>query len=152
MAKREIPLFIFDNQRKHSDGAYDNLVCKDKDNGFVARIDYVEGVDEMTTDTVRVGLKRNGIAMRMEIKRFTVSNVKNSEVRVLKKLCMDYCAKVQTLKVDYHTPSVEKFAAFHQKLIVGNRANLWKLSPVERATTERSLAMLTVTMNHLKQR
>ena len=150
MAKREIPLFIFDNQRKHSIGAFDYLVCTDKDNGFVARIDYVDGVEEMATDTVRVGLKRNGIAMRMEIKRFTGTNVKASEVRTLMKLGMDYCAKVQTLKVDDHTPSVEECAAFLQKLIVGNRANLGKLSPVERATTERSLAMLTATLNHLR--
>ena len=140
MAKREIPLFIFDNQRKHSIGVYNYLVCTDKDNGFVARIDYVDGVEEMATDTVCVGLKHNGIAMRMEIKRFIGCNVKPSEVRTLMKLGMDYCAKVQIMKVNTNAPSVEECAAFLQKLIVGNRANLGKLPSVERVTTEKSLA------------
>ena len=150
MARREIPLFVFDIQRKHNIGAFDYLVCTDKDNGFVARVDYVTDIPEMATDTERVGLTRGGIAMRMEIKRFTGANVKPSEVRTLMKMGMDYCSKVMTVNVDKDSPSVHDCIAFLGRLIQGNRANLGKLSPIERATTQKSLEMLTATLEHLK--
>ena len=68
MARREIPLFILDHSRKHKVGPYDFLVCTDKDNGFVAKVDYVIGMGELSTDMVRIGAARNGILMRIEIK------------------------------------------------------------------------------------
>ena len=65
MARREIPLFILDRSRKHKVGPYDFLVCTDKDNGFVAKVDYVIGMGEISTDMVRIGAARNGILMRI---------------------------------------------------------------------------------------
>lgn len=150
MARREIPLFIFDNQRKHNIGAYDYLVCTDKDNGFVARVDYVTGQPEMATDTVRVGQTRGGIAIRLDIKRFTGTNVNPSEVKSLMKLGMDYCSKVMTAFELSDAPSVDECVIFLERLIQANQANLGKLPPVERATTQKSLALLTATYNYLK--
>ena len=150
MARREIPLFVFAIPRQHNIGAFDYLVCTDKDNGFVARVDYVTDMPEMASDSVRVGLARGGIAMRMEIKRFTGANVKPSEVRTLMKMGMDYCSKIMTVKVDNDAPSVDDCSAFLERLIQGNRANWGKLSPIERATTQKSLEMLTATLEHLK--
>ena len=46
MAKREIPLFIVDTSRNHKRGECDFLVCTDKDNGFLAKVDYVDGEKE----------------------------------------------------------------------------------------------------------
>lgn len=43
MAKREIPLFIIDNTRNHKRGECDFLVCTDKGNGFIAKVDYMDG-------------------------------------------------------------------------------------------------------------
>lgn len=50
MAKREIPLFIVDTSRNHKRGECDFLVCTDKDNGFLAKVDYVDGEKEKVGD------------------------------------------------------------------------------------------------------
>lgn len=50
MAKREIPLFIVDTSRNHKRGECDFLVCTDKDNGFLAKVDYVDGEKEEVGD------------------------------------------------------------------------------------------------------
>lgn len=52
MAKREIPLFVFDKNRWHSQGECDFIICTDIDNSFVARVDYVTE-PEMVSDTVK---------------------------------------------------------------------------------------------------
>lgn len=51
MSKREFPLFIFDLSRDHKLGECDFVACTDVDNAFVAKIDYVTGIDNVITDT-----------------------------------------------------------------------------------------------------
>lgn len=67
--KREIPLFIVDSSRKHKKGECDYICCTDKDSGFIAKIDYIDGEIEETGSDYRIGLSKNGISCRMKIVR-----------------------------------------------------------------------------------
>lgn len=51
MAKRSVPLFIIDRSRRHKLGECDFIVCTDLDNGFIARVDYVDGEHEEAVRT-----------------------------------------------------------------------------------------------------
>lgn len=56
--KREIPLFIVDSSRKHKKGECDYICCTDKDSGFIAKIDYIDGEIEETGSDYRIGLSK----------------------------------------------------------------------------------------------
>ena len=66
MAKREIPLFIFDKNRDHGIGECDFVYCTDIDNGFIAKIDYTDE-PESVSEWARIGKPNNGISLRIEI-------------------------------------------------------------------------------------
>lgn len=83
MAKRETPLFVLDRSYNHKLGECDFIVCTDIDNGFIARIDYVEDAEPCATDTLRIGNENNGISLKIEVKRIFGKNPKNSQIRTL---------------------------------------------------------------------
>ncbi len=85
MARREIPLFLFDVNREHKLGECDFVSCTDVENGFVAKIDYVSESKGEVTDTKRITSPTNGVQLRMEIKRITGTNPKGSSIRSLMK-------------------------------------------------------------------
>lgn len=41
--KREFPLFIVDHNRAHKFGEVDFIYCSDIDNGFIAKVEYIDG-------------------------------------------------------------------------------------------------------------
>ena len=88
MAKREIPLFVFDKNRWHSQGECDFIICTDIDNSFVARVDYVTE-PEMVSDTVKIVKGANGINLKLEIKRITGQNPSPASIRTLIDVLID---------------------------------------------------------------
>lgn len=84
MAKREIPLFIFDKNRDHGIGECDFVCCTDIDNGFIAKIDYTDETENVS-ERVRIGKPNNGISMRIEVKRIIGKNPDPGTIRTLMK-------------------------------------------------------------------
>ena len=151
MARREIPLFILDRSRKHKVGPYDFLVCTDKDNGFVAKVDYVLGMDEMTTDQVRIGPARGGLRMRIQIKRMTGKNPDSTQLRSLLKKGMDYCTDVLSIRfqpIEYDTKTCIDFL---ERLIEANRQYVDERPLEERQTTQKSIRILEAIQDKLQQ-
>lgn len=148
--KREIPLFIFDLGRSHNLGECDFITCTDKDSGFIAKIDYLEGANESVTDTVRIVNGGNGISVRMEIKRIIGINPSGSNIRTLMKKGMElYVARTQkTINLD--EPSTEQCINFIDVVIKGNRHAISEqgVNYKERETILTSLAML----EHIKKK
>ena len=89
MAKREIPLFIVDTSRNHKRGECDFLVCTDKDNGFFAKVDYVDGEKEEVGDDYRIGCPRNGVSLRIQIYQMIGTHPNVGNIRTLLKKGMD---------------------------------------------------------------
>ena len=85
MAKREIPLFIVDTSRNHKRGECDFLVCTDKDNGFLAKVDYVDGEKEEVGDDYRIGCPRNGVSLRIQIYQMIGTHPNVGNIRTLLK-------------------------------------------------------------------
>lgn len=145
MAKREIPLFIVDTARWHSQGDADFVVCTDVDNGFVARVDIVSAEEPDTvTDSVRIGYENRGYKMRLEIKRITGKNSTGTAIRsLMKKACEYYVDNKRTL-IHSDAPSTLECVRFLGMLIDGNRKNLQEagVDYHERMTVENSLKML----------
>ena len=89
MSKREFPLFIFDLSRDHNLGECDFVACTDVDNAFVAKIDYVTGIDNVITDNLRINRSNGEVKLRIEIKRITGKNPDNAAIRTLMKKAED---------------------------------------------------------------
>lgn len=149
--KREIPLFIFDLSRSHNLGECDFVTCTDRDNGFIAKIDYLESANESVTDTVRIVKGWNGISsVRMEIKRIIGINPRSSSIRTLMKKGMDlYVAQTQK-GINFVEPSTEQCISFIDVLIRGSRHFISEqgVNYKERETVLASLAML----EHIKKK
>lgn len=144
MAKREIPLFIFDTSRRHNIGDCDFVSCTDVDNGFVARIDFV-GADTVAEDEyMRIGRENNGVRLRIKIMRMVGRNPDVTAVRsLLKKAESLYTERMQR-GMDSTEPSVEDMVFFLDTLIRGNRHNIAEagVDQKERLVVESSLRML----------
>ena len=142
--KREIPLFIFDLNRFHNLGECDFVTCTDRDNGFIAKIDYLEGAHDAVTDTTRIVKGRNGISVRMEIKRIIGINPINSSIRTLMKKGMDLYIEKTQKSINVNEPSIEQCIDFLNILIKGNRHAISEqgVNYKERETVLTSLAML----------
>lgn len=123
MAKREIPLFIFDKNRWHSLGECDFITCTDIDNSFVARVDYVTD-PEMVSDTVKIVKGANGINLKLEIKRITGQNPSPASIRTLMRKACEYIIKNAIIPVNVTNPSNEDCINFLEILIESNRHNL----------------------------
>ena len=107
--KREIPLFIVDSSRKHKKGECDYICCTDKDSGFIAKIDYIDGELEETGSDYRIGLSKNGISCRMKIVRSMGENPTETAVRSLLKKGMEYYSTI-IQKMLMSQSSAEKIA------------------------------------------
>ena len=151
MAKREIPLFILDNNRAHNLGECDFITCTDIDNGFVGKIDYTHCQEEIS-DTVRTGEERNVIRVRMEIKRIIGKNPTSAAQRSLLKKAMEYYTEINTVEVNTSSPTDEQCIDFLDTLIKGNRHNLTEagVDYNERKIIATSLNMLEVIKDKLK--
>lgn len=113
MAKREIPLFIFDLSRAHSLGECDFVSCTDIDNAFVAKLSFVRDASEMVTDHIRITAPNdNGISCKMEIKRITGSNPNDGQIRTLMKKAMDTYSNISVSKIDSDEVSDEDMISF----------------------------------------
>ncbi len=148
--KREIPLFIFDLNRSHKLGECDFMTCTDRDNGFIAKIDYLEDVQEAVTDTTRIVKGNNGISARMEIKRIIGVNPSNSSIRTLMKKGMDLYIEKTQKDINVNEPSIEQCIDFLNVVIKGNRHAISEqgVNYKERETVLTSLAML----EHIKEK
>lgn len=152
MRKREIPLFIVDRTRRHKKGECDFLVCTDKDSGFIARLDYLEGEFEEAGDDYRVGFPNNGISCKMQILRMTGERPDVSAVRTLMKKGMDYYARVSQREINVESPSREDCIEYIRLIIDGNRHHLQERPLNERQTAARSMAVLEAAVEYLKEK
>lgn len=149
MAKREIPLFIFDCDRQHSLGECDFVSCTDVDNAFIAKIDFVENAKDIVTDTMRIGRANNGISMRMEIKRITGKNPDAAKIRTLLRKAEElYVERTQTT-VDASMPTDRDMISFLDTIINGNKGQI----PSIKDLNERNIALTSIQMlEHIRNR
>lgn len=142
MAKREIPLFIFDKNRDHGIGECDFVCCTDIDNGFIAKIDYTDE-PENVSERVRIGKPNNGISMRIEVKRVIGKNPDPGTIRTLMKKAESlYTESSQVRVVD--RPTDKEMVDFLDILMAGNKHYLSEAgsNTSERNTILSSLKML----------
>lgn len=152
MAKREIPLFVFDTTRDHNLGECDFVSCTDVDNAFVAKIDYVTDQENVITDTLRIVRNNGPIKLRIEIKRITGKNPDNTAIRTLMKKAEDlYCERTQ-LHVNIDKPSKDDMLKFLDVLIAGNKHHVAQAGSDsdERKVILTSIAMLEAIRNELR--
>lgn len=121
MAKREIPLFIFDLARDHNLGECDFVSCTDVDNAFVAKIDYVTGHEPVVTDDTRIVRENQGIQLRLQIKRITGKNPDKAAIRTLLKKAEDLYVQRTQKKVHVNEPTTDEMIDFLEALINGNK-------------------------------
>lgn len=141
--KREIPLFIVDTKKHHHKGECDFVVCTDKENGFVARMDIVENEKPMVTDDVRISeLCHNGLRLKMSVLRCTGSNVEPSKVRCLMKKGMEYYIDATQLTFNEENITREQMVDYLDKLIDSNKQWLDTRDYNERMTVATSLLFL----------
>ena len=122
--KRNSPLFIFDLTRQHKFGEVDFVSVTDKDNGFVAKISYLDGdINEADDNSKTVG-NGHGTSARMEITQFQGVRRDNHAVRTLLAKAMAEYMKRSILEVDSHAPSDAELVLFMNILIRGNMSQL----------------------------
>ena len=147
--KREIPLFIIDTKKSHKKGECDFLVCTDQDNGFVARIDYVASESPCMGDDYIVGHERDGLAIKMSIKRINGLNPKQSDIRNLMKKGLDYYAESVTLAVGATEITTRQCVDFLEKLIDGNKHYIQEVgSDYEQLQTIKTSLMMLDAIKH----
>lgn len=140
--RREIPLFIIDRNRHHKGCECDFLVCTDKDNGFIARIDYVGGEIIEAGNNYRIGLANGGVSCKIQIVRMTGKRPAETAIRTLLKRAMSYYGEFAQTSINVDEPSREDCVNFLNLLINGNLSNLGNGNLQERQTTAMSLRML----------
>lgn len=151
MAKREIPLFIIDALRTHKRGECDFLVCTDRDNGFIAKIDFIPGDKEETGADYRIGYANNGISCRIRIQQMTGVNSRESDIRTLLKKGLDYYVQSVRCQVNIERPSRQQCADFIRQLIRGNMKALDDAGSdyARRNIVKKSLSMLEASADYL---
>lgn len=152
MAKREIPLFVIDTNRYHNIGEADFLVCTDRENGFIAKMEYVTGENDIVTDTLRIGGNNGGIKLRMEVKRIIGTNPSANAIRTLMKKGFEFFTENVQVKVDIDQPTTEQCISFLEEMIRTNRHYIQQagVDYEERKTIMTSLKMLESIENKLK--
>lgn len=151
MAKRETPLFIIDTCRAHKQGECDFMVCTDRDNGFIAKLDYVDGDITEVGDDYRIGYPNNGCSLRMQIQRYIGQNVTTQSVKTLMKKGMEQYVAIVRRVVDIDNPSKEDCVKFIDMLIKGNRPNLTsEKDNAKRQMVSTSIQLLEATKDYLK--
>lgn len=150
--KREIPLFIMDLKRAHGLGECDFIVCTDKENGFVARMEYMPEDQPILEngEMIRASSMRNGLMCVMRIKRITGSNPSLSTLKNLMKKGMDVFTEATTVTVGQDSPTIGQMINFLDLLSRANQHNLQAAGAdfTARQTVINSLAML----EHIRQK
>lgn len=151
--KREIPLFIIDTKKSHKKGECDFLVCTDQDSGFIAKIDYIESSKQDIGDDYRIDYCRNGLSLKMTIKKIVGCNPNQSNIKSLMKKGLDYYVESVTLSVDATKATTEECIDFIAKLADGNKHYLEEAGADynERAIIKTSLMMLDAVRNKLRK-
>lgn len=153
--KREIPLFIIDTKRSHGLGDCDFIVCTDKENGFIAKAEFVANDDNVPqpSDLVRVSKNESGYSCVMEVKRVTGSNPSNTGIRTLMKKGMDLFNETMQVTVGAESPSIKQMTEFLDLLIRSNKHNLNEAGADYKArnTVLNSLSMLEHIKTHLNE-
>lgn len=143
MAKRDIPLFIIDSNRTHKRGECDFLVCTDKDSGFIAKVDYIDGEKEEAGNDYRIGCPRRGVSLRIQILRITGGHYDAGSVRTLLKKGMEHFVKTVTCEVHLQNPSREECADFLDTLA---RMNMQYVDDAKADYTARQTALNSIAM------
>ena len=153
MAKREIPLFIIDNTRNHKRGECDFLVCTDKDNGFIAKVDYLDGEMEEVGDDYRIGYPKRGVSCRIQIQQMIGKNSRMNEIRTLLKKGMDYFVKTVQKPIHVNAPTNDECATFLEMLIRMNKQALDEAGSDYDAhkVVENTIKMLQASADYLKE-
>lgn len=149
--KREIPLFIIDTKKSHKKGECDFLVCTDKDSGFVAKIEYITASSPDYGDDYRIDYCRNGLSVKLSIKRMIGENPNTGNIRTLMKKGLDYYVETVTLSVDATKATTDECIDFIEKLADGNKQYLDEagIDFDERKIILTSLMMLDAVKNKL---
>lgn len=153
MAKREIPLFSIDNTRNHKRGECDFLVCTDKDNGFIAKVDYLDGEMEEVGDDYRIGYPKRGVSCRIQIQQMIGKNSLMNEIRTLLKKGMDYFVKTVQKPIHVNAPTKDECATFLEMLIRMNKQALDEAGSDYDAhkVVENTIKMLQASADYLKE-
>lgn len=150
--KREIPLFIVDSSRKHKKGECDYICCTDKDSGFIAKIDYIDGELEETGSDYRIGLSKNGISCRMKIVRAMGENPTETAIRSLLKKGMEYYSTIIQKNVDVTKLSREDCVDCIDTIIKANMS-LMKDRPLgQRQTIATSICVLEAAKKYIMEK
>lgn len=149
--KREIPLFIIDTKKSHRRGECDFLVCTDKDNGFIAKIDYIEQTQPEHGEDYRIDYCRGGLSVKLSIKRVFGTNPDKTHTRTLMKRGLDYYMDSVTLAVNANKISTQDCIEFIDKLSEGNKQYLQEAGAdfEELQTVKMSLLMLDAVKDKL---
>jgi len=149
--KRNSPLFIFDLTRQHKFGEVDFVAVTDKDNGFVARISYLDGDINEADDNSKTVSNGHGTSARMEITQFLGVRRDNHAVRTLLAKAMEQYVQYTVKPIDIDSPSNTDMIAYLNMLIKGNRSQLSHIgSDVKsRAIVMSSLKMLEHIMTRI---
>lgn len=153
MAKREIPLFIIDTNRNHKRGECDFIVCTDKDSGFIAKVDYIDGEKEEVGGDYRIGCPHQGVSLRIQVQQMIGEHPNVGSVRTLLKKGMDYFVKSVMCEVHLRNPSREECAQFLDTLV---RMNMQYVDDAgsdykARQTVLNTIAMLKASINYLNR-
>ena len=147
--KREIPLFIIDTKKSHKHGECDFLTCTDVDNGFVARIDYVENEAPGMGDNYIVGYKRGVLAVKMTIKRIIGLNPNQGNIRTLMKKGLDYYVESVTLAVGATEVTTKQCIDVMDQLAEGNKHYIKEFgSDFEQLQTIKTSLMMLDAIKH----
>lgn len=149
--KRELPLFIVDTSRRHKLGEADFITCTDRDDGFIARVDYVETSAEEVGDDYRIGLANGSVSARIQILRRTGQRPTPTATRSLLKAAMLYYEKITRFSVNVNEPTVDECIRFVDSSIRANYSNLAEASTSERGTIQMSLVIMNAIKNYLKK-
>lgn len=149
--KRDIPLFIIDTKKTHKHGECDFLACTDRDNSFVARIEYIPSQQSSYGDDYRIDYNRNGLSVKIQIIRITGLNPSTGAIKTLMKKGLDYYTESVTLSVDATRATTKECIDFIEKLTAGNRQYLQEagIDHEERSIVLTSLMMLDAIKNKL---
>ena len=123
--KREFPLFIVDHNRAHKFGEVDFIYCSDIDNGFIAKVEYMDGIVEEVGEDYRIepGLSGSNLSAKISIKRITGKNPDKTKIRGLLKQAMKYYTSLSTFSADIGNITVRQMVLFIDTLILDGRKN-----------------------------
>ena len=150
--KRETPLFIIDTKKSHKKGECDFLVCTDRDNAFVARIDYINATAPDMGEDYRIDYCNNGISLKLSIIRMLGNNPNRTNLRTLMKRGLDYYAEACTISFNPSNITTEHCVEFLESLINSNKQYLQQAGVDfnELETIKSSLLMLATIQAKLR--